>query len=293
MSAEAMTWAWKQSGKCPTQGCYLVLLALAEYANPEGECFPNRSTVAQMAGFSDKGTVTRNINRLVKAGLVAKDSRFDVKREGRQTSNSYQLQLDKAQATPPVAPSGQPTPVAPAATPGNNNALKQLQEQNVAADVGKVYDHYLAIFKPERVPKLGPALVRLIEKGLKEYEAGDLCVAIDGLFEYRKRKPGKTTLGALLETHPGSGSLSERIAFFISQAKGATRVGKFPSGDRAIVAEKQRLVQRGHRLSQSEEAVQQAKDAELWLREHGIETVVNPVGVPTFRPRRDGNEGGA
>ncbi len=291
MSAEAMAWAWKQAPRCGNQGNYLVLLALAEHANPEGEGFPGRAKIAQMCGFSDKGTVTRNINKLIGLGLVRKGPRFDPAREGRQTSNIYELPLEEAPATPPAAQAATP-PVAPQATPPDGatsqprkqQPLKQQQEpQSVSADVQKVYDRFLAIFEPKTPPKLGPSLIRQIEKGLKEYDADGLCRAVDGLKEWRRHKPGKETLGAIFDTYPGGKPLTEQIAFFISQAKGATGVGKFPSADRAIVAEKQRLVQRGHRLSQNEDAVKQAKDAEAWLRQHGIETV-KTGNVPVFRP---------
>lgn len=299
MSAEAMAWAWRQSQRCPNKGSYLVLLALAEYANPGGECFPNRATVAAMAGFSDKGSVTRNINVLIELGLVAKDSRFDVKHEGRQTSNSYRLSMGEgspatppvaASATPPVAPGGQPPPVAEGATPGNNSTSKQQQEQTPgSADVKKVWDHFISVFTPARAGQLGPSRIRQIETALKEAPAADLCLAIDGLYEWRKRKPGDRTLSAIFKTYPGGNPLADQIAFFIGQAKGSTGVGrKFPSADRAIVAEKQRHVQRGHRLKDNAEAVEQAKDAEQWLREHGIETV-KAEGELSFRPLEEGS----
>ena len=305
MSAEATSWAWSHAEQMESPSQLLVLLALAEHASPTGDCFPNRKTIARMCGYdpkSGKGTVTKHMNKIEeRLGLIERTARYEADRSGRQTSNIYRLKLEVkgatpsgAVATPPVAEQGTPPSAGQQPQEPGTTEPKSEPPPSVSADVQKVYDHHLAVFKPKTPPKLGPSLVRQIEKALKEYAADALCQAIDGLFEWRRQKNGKTTLGAIFDTYPGGKPLTEQIAFFISQSKGATRVGgKFPSGDRAIVAEKQRLVQRGHRLSTSEEAVQQAKDAELWLREHGIETVVNPVGVPTFRPRRDGNEGGA
>lgn len=296
MSAEATSWAWSHAEKMENSGQLLILLALAEHSTPDGECFPNRRTIARMCGFSEKslGNVTRHINKIESLGLIEKDERYDEK-SSRRTSNVYRLKLEVkgatpsgAVATPPVAPSAG-TPVAPSAgqEPSSKEPEKGTQQTSgVSPDVRKVYEHHLAVFKPQRAPKLGPSLIRQIEKGLREYDAADLCVAIDGLFEWRKTKPGKTTLGAIFDTYPGGKPLVEQIAFFISRAKGATGVGKgFPSADAAIVAEKQRLVQRGHRLRSNSEAVEQAKDAEHWLRQHGIETVRHGNGsVPTFRP---------
>lgn len=295
MSAEATSWAWSHAAKVEGSGQLLVLLALAEHATPEGESFPNRRTIARMCGFSPKpsgmGNVTKHMNALERLGLIEKKARFQSDRNGRQTSNIYELKLgvrgeapSGVVATPPVSP-GAPPPAA-SSGPQEPGTSKPTQEpQSVSADVQTVYDHFLVIFKPPTPPKLGPSLIRQIDKGLKEYDATALCRAIEGLREWRKRKPGKETLGAIFDTYPGGKPLTEQIAFFISQAKGSTGVGKdFPSADRAIVAEKQRLVQRGHRLRQNEEAVKQAKDAEAWLRQHGIETVVTGEGSPTFRP---------
>lgn len=296
MSAEATSWAWGHASEMESPSQLLVLLALAEHASPTGDCFPNRGTIAGMCGYdpkSGKGTVTKHMKKIEeKLGLLERTPRYEADREGRQTSNIYRLKLEVkgqapsgAVATPPSAEQ-QPPPSAKQSSLEPSGSNPSGEPQSVAADVQRVYDHHLAVFKPKTRPKLGPSLIRQIEKGLKEYEASDLCVAIDGLFEWRQRKPGKTTLGAIFDTYPGGKPLTEQIAFFISQAKGATGVGKkFPSADRAIVAEKQRLVQRGHRLSQNQEAVQQAKDAMAWLREHGIETVQGrDGGVPTFRP---------
>jgi hypothetical protein len=298
MSAEATSWAWGHADRMESPSQLLVLLALAEHASPTGDCFPNRRTIAQMCGYSGKsgpGTVTKHMKKLEEdLGLIERTPRYEADREGRQTSNIYRLKLeDKGQApsgsvaTPPSAEQSSP-PSAKQGTlePGTSTPSKGKQTVALAADVQKVFDHHLAVFKPQRPPKLGPSQVKQIEKGLREYTAADLCVAIDGLFEWRKRKPGKTSLGAIFDTYPGGKPLVEQIGFFISQAKGSTGVGgTFPSADRAIVAENQRLVQRGHRLGDNEEAVQQAKGAMEWLRQHGIETVqgVNG-GVPTFRP---------
>lgn len=295
MSAQATEWAWRQAEKVDSQGQLLVLLALAEHATVEGECFPNRRTIAAMCGFASTGSVTRHINRIAELGLAVKGERFDTEKKGRQTSNIYQLALNVEapswSATPPVA-AEPPPPGSDSATPGTNSTSNQQKGKTDTAaspDVKQVWDHYMQIFKPARAAMLGPSRVRQIEIALKEYPAPDLCLAIDGLYEWRKRKPGDRTLSAIFKTYPGGNPLADQIAFFIEQAKGSTGVGrKFPSADRAIVAEKQRHVQRGHRLTDNAEAVEQAKDAEQWLREHGIETV-KAEGELSFRPLEEGS----
>lgn len=267
-------------------------MGLMYFARQDETAFPGQDTFAAKFGLSERSF--RNARKeLEEAGLLERRQR------GRGQTNVYLLCEPSSARAAKIA--GQsPADIAGSERQDLPDHSKKTQGKKtqpkltVAADVQLVYDHHLAVFKPKTPPKLGPSLIRQIEKGLREYDATALRVAIDGLYEWRKRKPGKTTLGAIFDTYPGGKPLTEQIAFFISQAKGSTGVGsKFPSGDRAIVAEKQRLVQRGHRLSQNEEAVQQAKEAEQWLREHGIETVVNPEGVPIFQPLRDADGGGA
>lgn len=292
MSAEATSWAWGHAAKLESPSQLLVLLALAEHSSPTGDCFPNRGTIAAMCGYdpkTGKGTVTKHMKKLEeKLGLIERTPRYEADRSGRQTSNIYRLRLEVKGQTPSGAVATPPVAEQPPSPPAEQGSLEpsskepKPEPQSVSPDVQKVYDHFLAVFEPATPPKLGPSLIRQIEKGLKEYEADALCRAVNGLKAWRQRKPGKETLGAIFDTYPGGKPLTEQIAFFISQAKGSTGVGKFPSADRAIVAEKQRLVQRGHRLSQNEDAVKQAKDAEAWLRQHGIETV-KTGDVPVFR----------
>jgi biotin operon repressor len=274
MSIKAIGWAFDQGPLSPTNK--LVLIGLADNANDEGTCWPGWEHISQKTGLS-RSSIYRAYGALEKEGLLT------------QEKDSKGREIKRLSMGPPV-PQGNAE--SQSGTGSNKGTVKEPSQKQVSADVKSVYDHHLAVFKPARPPKLGPSLLRQIEKALKEYDAAALCVAIDGLFEWRKRKPGKETLGAIFDTYPGGKPLTEQIAFFISQAKGSTAVGrKFPSADRAIVAENQRLVQRGHRLSDNEEAVQAAKGAEQWLREHGIETVVRPEGVPTFAPITDKDAG--
>lgn len=281
MSIKAIGWAFEQNGLSPTNK--LALIALADNADERGVCWPGWESTKAKTGLS-RASIYRAWKALEEAGLLT------------QEKDSKGREIKRLSLKPAVSQGDAQSHAETGSNKGTVNEPSVTRKpQVVTADVQKVYDHHLAVFKPQRRPKLGPSLVRQIEKGLKEYEAADLCVAIDGLFEWRKTRPGKTTLGAIFDTYPGGKPLTEQIAFFISRAKGATGVGgKFPSADRAIVGEKQRLVQRGHRLPQNEEAVTQAKDAEQWLREHGIETVRNSDGgTPTFRPRRANVEGNA
>lgn len=301
MSAQATSWAWSHAETVEAQGQLLVLLALAEHADPRGVCYPRRKTIARLCGFSSSGTVTRNINKLADLDLVEKTSRFVPVEDGearRQTSNIYRLKLEVAGVDPggACAPPGgieqEELPgaaPAPPQEPNNGEPKKEPQPSGVDAECRQVYDHWLALFKPARPPKFGPPVIRVISKGLAAFSADDLCRAYDGLYAFRSRKPGDTGLGTPFKTHPNSGTMVERLEFFIGQSKSsAPGGGKYPSGDRAIVSEHQRWVLRGHRRSDSDEAVKQAKESELWLYEHGIVVVRQADDQqPSFRPRTD------
>lgn len=68
----------------------LVLIALAEWANDDDECWPSHDSIAKRARVSRR-QVIRLVQSLVNRGLVEVDQR-------RQYSNKYRLRCDKATA---------------------------------------------------------------------------------------------------------------------------------------------------------------------------------------------------
>lgn len=72
MSIHALKWAWGQ--QCPNPTAKLVLMALADHANAEGECYPTMKRVAEMASCSPR-TVSRHIQLLEDEGLVSRVER--------------------------------------------------------------------------------------------------------------------------------------------------------------------------------------------------------------------------
>jgi hypothetical protein len=277
-----------------------------------GVCYPSRKTLAALCGYKSTRSVTRNITVLEEDGLLEKNPRYRATSKGpesearfRQTTNEYRLKLevpgealDGACSAPGDSgvtggESGQSALPLDTGVPPNEPSDKEPNKEPDTA-ARQVYDHWLNVCSPTRPPEFGNAVIKQIAKGLALYSADDLCLAFDGLAEWRKRKPGKMGLGAVLDTYPGGKPLHEQIGFFISQAKGATPGGgKYPSAPKAIIAEHQRWVLRGHRLTDNAEAVKRAKESEVWLFERGIvcQAGVSPdEGQPTFRARRDGDE---
>lgn len=177
-------------------------------------------------------------------------------------------------------------------TPGTTSSEPSEGTTNRAVDpafdpeVVQVWEHYCKVFQPPRAV-LGPNRARGIKRALREVPGPeDLCAAVDGLHEYRKRRPGETTIETIWKTFRDTGSMSERIEFFISQAPQTTTGGvRIPSVLRAIVAQRKLDIERGHQSPDDRRAVGIAQEAEAWLLEHGIATVRHGDDrLPTFEP---------
>lgn len=97
MSLDALKWAWEQH--CPNPTSKLVLMALADHANADGECWPSMNRIAQRTGISSR-QVSTHITSLVAAGFVVKGNRrrnggqlrgWDYLVNVRQTTSGSQL----------------------------------------------------------------------------------------------------------------------------------------------------------------------------------------------------------
>lgn len=87
MSVKAMTWAFAQ----PISGNdKVVLLALADFSDDCGTCWPSIGKIAEKAFVSDR-TVVRIMQGLIKDGYVFSISRND--KNGRQVANKYGLNM--------------------------------------------------------------------------------------------------------------------------------------------------------------------------------------------------------
>lgn len=73
MSARALAWAWRQEPKSSSQK--LVLAALADRADDDGECFPSVDWIAEKCAPMAPESVRRNIRELTEQGFVQKVER--------------------------------------------------------------------------------------------------------------------------------------------------------------------------------------------------------------------------
>jgi len=72
MSIEVLKWAWEQP--CPNPTSKLVLMALADHANADGECWPSMKRIAEISGISAR-QVSNHIVELTRLGYVEKADR--------------------------------------------------------------------------------------------------------------------------------------------------------------------------------------------------------------------------
>ena len=95
MSIKAINWAFKQVTKSPAEK--LLLLALADFANNQHECWPNRSTLIPMLSLHSNekaslNSVSRSLKSLQSQGLILIESQK--LKTGRGTSNKYVLLVE-------------------------------------------------------------------------------------------------------------------------------------------------------------------------------------------------------
>ncbi len=90
MSAEALTWAFRQHSLRPPER--FVLVTLADRANQEGVCWPGYGDLAYRTGYTVR-RVQQLMGTLVRSGLVEKVEREG--QRGQRRSNLYVLHLER------------------------------------------------------------------------------------------------------------------------------------------------------------------------------------------------------
>ncbi len=65
-----------------------LLIALADHANDDGECYPSLSKIQKKCFFSRQGLIN-SINKIIKVGYVSKNKR--ARENGGNSSNLYQI----------------------------------------------------------------------------------------------------------------------------------------------------------------------------------------------------------
>lgn len=73
MSARALAWAWEREPR--TSGQKLVLAALADRADEDGECFPSIEWISSKCAPMSEQSVKRALRELAEQGLIEKSQR--------------------------------------------------------------------------------------------------------------------------------------------------------------------------------------------------------------------------
>jgi len=122
MSVLVMGLAWQAAAKAGiTSAQRLVLLALADHASDDGECWPGIRGVAAKTGLSRRG-VQLALGALKRSGFVAVESRH--RSDGGQTSNRFRLTLPVAEAQQ-IAQGGAPSCAGGAHPPAPHEPSKE------------------------------------------------------------------------------------------------------------------------------------------------------------------------
>lgn len=90
MSVQHMSWAFKQELE---SGPKFVLVAIANFADGSGLCFPGQERLARMTGFSVR-SIRNHVLALEEAGLIQRSGRR--RDDGMKTSDEYQLLMSPA-----------------------------------------------------------------------------------------------------------------------------------------------------------------------------------------------------
>ena len=180
MSIEALNWAWSVPDVSPAQK--LVLLALANYADERGRCWPSIRTVSDRTCLARR-TVSRALETLGKVGLVKVDRRN--RDDGSQSSNIYQLPVKKG-CQPDTggcqSDMGGGRGDMPRGVTVTHHEPSLEPSRNNNSEIQEIVDHYRSKH-PRRGRQLRPGHAdwKRIASRIKEgFSVADLKKAIDG-----------------------------------------------------------------------------------------------------------------
>lgn len=149
MSIKAMSWAWEQT--TTSSGAKLVLLALADHANDDGECWPGMKRIAEKCGMSAR-QVSSHVTGLEEAGLISTSRRC--RNDHKYSTYLYQLNLASSGSGLPVgqrkSASSGPAEVGFRAEPSLEN--RQLEPSLSSSSVDDGFDLFWSNY-PRKVGK--------------------------------------------------------------------------------------------------------------------------------------------
>ena len=204
MSLEVLNWAWEQA--CPNPTSKLVLMALADHANADGECWPSMKRIAALTGISPR-QVSTHITQLCDLGYVEKADRR--RRDGQYRGWDYVVRFQRKFATSgstlPVTSGSQassPAEVGFRSEPSENRQGEPLAAAPRDRQPDPLWDAMLAAcgINGKTITKTGRGQVNAALKELREI--GATPADIDAKAKvYRKTWPDASLTPSALVKH--------------------------------------------------------------------------------------------
>lgn len=175
MSVEAMSIVWAMTVKPSARK--LVLLALANYADEAGTCYPGQTRLAEMTGQSVR-SVRDHLVALEDAEIIEREERR--RDDGSRTSDRYRLNL------PVVDPTGnfrvayrQLSPTSPAKSAGQEPKEEPKEEPLLPGEAGRgvdeLFERWYSLY-PRKVSK--GAARRAYRTAVKKVTHAELMAAL-------------------------------------------------------------------------------------------------------------------
>ena len=196
MSIKLMTAVWERQDLSPTQK--LVLLALADWANDEGLCWPSINRLVVKTGMADR-SVQRLIRQIEELGFVEKE---EIVGKG----NRYWVKIPPTECHPRQSVTPPPTHVHPTPDTVSPNTSKthQLTTKDIIGPPDwmpiDAWDGWLEMRKARKKPLTERAMARAINKLDAMRQAGqDIAEVLDrstingwtDVYEIKEQKNGK------------------------------------------------------------------------------------------------------
>ena len=169
MSLKATSWAWEIPTKEIGMTNKFVLLALADYANQEGVCFPSQATLGDKVDLSERSVRTA-LGELEALGLISRESRSST---GGRRSDSIRLSFS-APCNRKNLPVAQPEIFGSATGSGLPVATSVLNQSDITSNLKDPVDIYAAY--PKHVAK--EAALKAISRALKRISFDELLSSV-------------------------------------------------------------------------------------------------------------------
>jgi len=203
MSIEALNWAWQQ--QCPNPTAKLVLMALADHANSDGECWPAMKRIAQLTGVSAR-QVSTHVVTLEKLGYVTKGDRR--RWQGQLRGWEYRVNVGVQATSGSLLPVASGSPVHPPAEAHfrtEPSGKHQKETASPKSEVRKVDHLWDAVCKaceiaPKQLTRSGRGALNKAVSELREAGATPEQVAARAA-AYRKAYPNAACTPMALTKH--------------------------------------------------------------------------------------------